>query len=163
MKPSLANVLANLWFDAAGRRLAVATEHGGLHVWDPNEGRELARLAHEAELVGVQFTRDGRRLVSLANRVVRVWDLGAAREVTRRTHPSWVRALAVSADGALVASSSDDTIVVWEAATGREVTRFAHPGGRRRSRSPPMGVVSRAEASSIGPPASGTSPGAASY
>jgi hypothetical protein len=87
-------------------------------------------LPHGAELQHVQFSRNGRRLVSRAEpQIVRVWDVDSGRELARRTHAGAIRAIALSADGTRVASASDEAIVVWDAAAGRELTRFRHPGG----------------------------------
>ena len=130
--PSLSHEapVTNLWFDAPGRYLAIATKDNALHVWDPRRGVEVARLSHDEEPKTVQFDRVGRRLVTRAgDRDVHVWEIASGREIARRTHAGPVRIVAISHDGSKVASETGTTVTIWDAATGRDIGQpLSRPG-----------------------------------
>jgi WD40 repeat protein len=80
-------------------------------IWDLTTGREVRTFSgHEAPILNVTFTPDGRRLISAGrDRVVNVWDLGdapgEASEVpwTLRDFSTSVWCIAVSPDGTRLA------------------------------------------------------------
>ena len=65
-------------FDATSERAATASLDGSVRIWDPTTGRQLValRLALPVGTQSVEFSPDGRRLVSTANdNIARVWTL----------------------------------------------------------------------------------------
>ncbi len=97
-------------------------------VWEAATGREVARFEHEGPVLAVDFSPDGKWVVSgLGDGTAVVWEAATGREVARFEHEGPVLAVAFSPDGQWVVSGSRDrTAVVWEATTGREVARFVH-------------------------------------
>jgi WD40 repeat protein len=72
---------------------------------------------HTWAVFALQFTPDGRRLVSAsADGSVRIWDVMRMSECQNfRWHRKWPTCLAISPDGLTVATgSADKTVVVWD-------------------------------------------------
>ena len=90
-----------------------------IRIWDLATGQEVHTLAgHAAEVHGLAFSPDGRRLASSgSDRTVRIWDPSFGQGVlVLRGHSGPVRGVAFSPDGARIASaSSDRTVKIWEA------------------------------------------------
>ena len=103
--------------DPTGSYLALGTTAGDI-LLHPLGGGGITRLrGHTSTIYGLQFTPDGRCLVSGGgDRTTRIWDVASGRECHTYTwHQSWVTSLAIAPDGLTVATGSDDhTIVVWD-------------------------------------------------
>jgi WD40 repeat protein len=120
-----------------GKRVATIGEFdGSLRIWDVAKGtvRKTVKLGEHGE--GVEWTRDGGRIVALVEGRIHVIDATTLRTI-RKFGPEEEHAgvflaavgLKVSADGSLVAvGSSDRTARVWEIATGRLVAELPHAG-----------------------------------
>lgn len=98
---------------------------GEIVIWKVAE-RALARTipeAHSDTVMGIEFSRDGKRLVSGgADKFVRIFDVetGAQLEALEG-HTHHVLDVSWKADGSLLASAgADNTIKVWNAATGEQ-------------------------------------------
>ncbi|MBY0232032.1 MAG: protein kinase [Gemmataceae bacterium] len=90
---------------ADGRRVAVGTEAGRVHLWDEKgERRELS--PHAQKVTAILFSPDGRSLLTASwGDTVRLTDLatGAARPIPYPHHDGWAESVMFSPDGSLIA------------------------------------------------------------
>jgi WD40 repeat protein len=95
---------------------------GEVRLWDAATGRELRTLkGHTLPVVGVAFSPDRKRLVTVGGQTLKVWDLGTGQEVLTREHACPVSGMALSPDGLRLAVADSDWLVkVWDLATGQE-------------------------------------------
>jgi hypothetical protein len=88
-------------------------------VLDTATGRVLHTLiGHTADLVGIDFSPDGRRIATASlDRTIKLWDTATGREVfTLRGHTAGVLVLSFSPDGRQIISGGIDfTARVWDA------------------------------------------------
>jgi WD40 repeat protein len=117
-------------FSPDSHRLASGSRDGTVRVWDPATGQELQRYRVDRLVTSVEFSPDGKFLLtagrdqSAKGGEAHVREAATGRVVL--TLEGQVRA-AFSPDGRRIASSNSDGIItVREAATGREV--FTFPG-----------------------------------
>ena len=109
-----------------GRSLRAALAGGSLaasagdvvKVLDAQTGAEVQALhGHTEVLLGVEFSRDGKRLVSCSrDKSVKVWDTATGREVlTLLGHTEAVHSVTMSANGHRIASAGEDkTVRIWD-------------------------------------------------
>jgi predicted negative regulator of RcsB-dependent stress response len=95
--------------------------------------RAAPRLVHLLDQGGepvkhVEFSRDGRLVLTVGDSAVRLWDLATGNEVRTIKHSSLAYA-AFSLDGRrVVAASGDNTARIWDAASGQELAVLRHDG-----------------------------------
>jgi len=97
-------------------------------VWEAATGREISRMKHDDWIRSVDFSPDGKYIVSGSDdKTVRVWEAATGKEIARMTHDDIVGSVAFSPNGIYVVSGSrDNTARVWDAFTGTEVARMTH-------------------------------------
>ena len=87
-------------------------------VLDAHSGAEVQALhGHTEVLLAVEFSRDGKRLVSCSrDKSVKVWDTATGREVlTLLGHTEAVHSVTMSANGHRIASAGEDkTVRIWD-------------------------------------------------
>jgi WD40 repeat protein len=108
-----------LAFSPDGTNLVTAPVYSNvLQIWDRASGR-LLRVCrgHRGTILQVEFTRDGRHLVSGSlDKTVRVWDSTTGAEQRRMATP-WPGEFALSPDGqTLAVSNSDRAVHLWNIA-----------------------------------------------
>jgi WD40 repeat protein/serine/threonine protein kinase len=131
-------------FSPDSRRLAFAAD-AHVKIWDVEGRRVSASLeGHEQPVIGLAFSRDGKRLASAsADQVIKVWDAPAEKGAPswrpaaswkvpplRKLSPGNLRLpLVFSADGRhLVSTVSNQTIRVWDVSTGATVKEVGGSG-----------------------------------
>jgi WD40 repeat protein len=118
-----------LAYSADGRLLASGDDHT-LRVWDLRSGEPIRSFrGHSADVSGVAFSPDSRRLASCSHdQTIRIWDLEADLETLTLRHPDAVFGLAFRPDGCFLASAGlDGTVRIWDA-TKTEMERLVLPG-----------------------------------
>jgi len=98
-----------------------------LRLWDLESGKEIrAYKGHQAEITGVAFSADGKKLLSSSfDKTVRLWDAQSGQELQCcRGHSGWVEWAVFTTDGKRVISCAgpdDRTVRLWDAASGRQI------------------------------------------
>jgi WD40 repeat protein len=115
---------ANLWwpngdprFSPDGRFLVTWEAVPFVQVWDPDQGRLLHRLDHEARIHQVAFSPTSSVLLATAcrDRVARIWDLESGKLLKQMLHPHEVLRVRFSPDGKeLITSCEDGSLRVWD-------------------------------------------------
>ncbi|MGH7199906.1 MAG: hypothetical protein ACREJB_04835, partial [Planctomycetaceae bacterium] len=129
-----------LAFSPDGRRIAAAGVDNRIRIWRSRRPGfsekpgfwpiQFARFAHEAPILELAWSPDGRTLVSSAeDRTLKLWD--ARRMALLRTleeQPDWAAALAVAPDsGAVLAGRLDGTLAVYPLRSGEERVELPEP------------------------------------
>ena len=115
-------LIASVWGGAGGAPMdtrSKAYANSSVQVLDAATGLVLRTLVgHTAEVVGIAFSPDGRRIASASfDRTIKLWDTATGSEVfTLRGHTSGLLVLAFSPDGRRIVSGAIDTTArVWDA------------------------------------------------
>ncbi len=126
-----------------GRTALTGKDTQTAQLWDVDTCRPKgAPLAHPGPVAGVEFSRDGRTVLTRTTKTVHLWDaatgkpLGKRLELTRR-----IQATALAPDGRIVLTASGTTPQLWNALTGEPLgpplpqqgliwTAVFHPNGR---------------------------------
>ncbi len=119
-------------FSPDSQLLAIpAIQFGVVRLWNVSTNREVAVLSHPGDPRWVQFSTDGRALVTADLRSVRIWNLaGHGEKVLLPGHEGGVPGIAFSPDGKLLASvGKDRTAAIWDPTTGRLLHRLTGFGG----------------------------------
>jgi WD40 repeat protein/class 3 adenylate cyclase/tRNA A-37 threonylcarbamoyl transferase component Bud32 len=90
-------------------------------VWDLRTNRPPLKLHFGREVTGVEFSPDGKRIVTASSeKNAQVWDAQTGFPIGRKMwHGNGVETAVFSPDGKwVVTASDDDTAHVWDAATG---------------------------------------------
>lgn len=108
-------------FSPDGRLVATGSEI--VILWDAATQTKLVRLEHTAIVWSVEFSPDGRWLVSThGDGSILIWDVAERERIANlNEHSGPVRAVSFSPDGKLIASGGDDrSIIVWDVESGRK-------------------------------------------
>lgn len=103
-------------FSPDGKKLASATGWG-VQVWDVKARTLLHSLRGHTNVVwAVAFSRDGRRLVSVAeDSLTKIWAASTGAELqTYEWGIGKLRAVAFAPDGLTCAAGGDEAVVVWD-------------------------------------------------
>ena len=110
-------------FSPDGQTLATSSDDNTIRLWDWRNSRQVGEPIHASEPIErIEFSGDGRHLVSLGSNGIRVWDTS-----TRETVGEPIRlggndpAVAVSPDYRRIAAPVSDTIQLWDTETGGAV------------------------------------------
>lgn len=95
-------------------------------VWDAEKGEELHTFSHKHIVKSVDFSRDGRHLLTGSNeKILRIFDLEKPEADPKQFvgHTSNIKAVHFNKECDKVLSASDDkTLRVWDVNTCREIT-----------------------------------------
>jgi WD40 repeat protein len=100
-----------------------ATGAEDIILWDAATQTKLVRLEHTAIVWSLEFSPDGRWLVSThGDGAILLWDVAERERVANfNEHSAGVRAVAFSRDGKQLASASEDrSVIIWDAEHGRK-------------------------------------------
>ena len=113
--------VADIAFDAKGRRIAAAT-YGGVALWFARiEGQKPTFLKWAGSHVVVAFSPDGRFLMSsMQESQLHGWRLSDAKDLRMAGYPAKVKSLVFLDKGLMLATSGSNGAVVWP---------FAGPNG----------------------------------
>ncbi|HWE47168.1 MAG TPA: WD40 repeat domain-containing protein [Caulobacteraceae bacterium] len=132
--------VANLAFDAKGRRLACAT-YGGAALWFARiEGQKPTMLKWAGSHVAVVFSPDGKFLIScMQENALHGWRVADAKDMRMGGYPAKPRSLSFLAHGALLATSGAEGAVVWpfsgaNGPMGKQAAEIGHEDGARVTR-----------------------------
>jgi WD40 repeat protein len=126
------DVLYGVAFSPDGTQLVTASSDQRVRTWEATKPWQTRGLAHDAEIVGVVFSSDGRYLASTSGNVAHIWDASTGREVQRLVHPARAWQLNFSGNAKYLATSSfDGNARIWDVASGQEVARFHHGDNER--------------------------------
>ncbi|WP_397417762.1 WD40 repeat domain-containing protein [Phenylobacterium sp.] len=106
--------VADIDFDAKGRRIAVAT-YGGAWLWYARIAEQKpARLDWAGSHVGVRWSPDGKFLVSaMQENQLHGWRVADEKNMRMGGYPAKVKSLAFMAKGSMLATSGANGAVVW--------------------------------------------------
>jgi WD40 repeat protein/tRNA A-37 threonylcarbamoyl transferase component Bud32 len=123
-----------------GQWVASAGTDRTIRVWRATGRQDVAILhGHTANVIGVAFAPDGRRLASLSfggalgwagDDSARRWEVDPRATLpVLRGHTSYVYPVTFSPDGRWIASGGwDNKVRLWDAATGEPCATLPHPG-----------------------------------
>lgn len=105
-------------FDGKGQRVAAATKHGAVAIWDAHSGRLLLhRVMHGSPVTGVAFTHDGQRLGSAGeDKMARIVPIPTSDPAATHRIAAAVQGSVLSLDGQRLLTE-DGTI--WDTATAK--------------------------------------------
>jgi WD40 repeat protein len=111
-------------FSADGRRLAVGTANGTIHIWTPAGRRVAAFDGPNRRVMNVVFSPDAHRLAAgFGDGTLAVWSVRERRrlyQLLEHRPAKPVTSVAFSSGGQrLVTAGADATVRVWNAATGQ--------------------------------------------
>jgi serine/threonine protein kinase/WD40 repeat protein len=120
-------------FDHSGKRLATASVDGEIHVWNPENGKEVLAIRGPAVEMRNQYFQyddtlamspDGDRIVfSLGSRMV-LWDGKSGKKIADLpAHLSLNNSVVFTEDGHRILSGSD-SVRIWDAANGQMIGAF---------------------------------------
>jgi len=106
--------VADVAFDAKGRRVAAAT-YGGAVLWYARIAEQKpVQLKWAGSHIGVLFSPDGKFLMSaMQENQLHGWRLADAKDLRMGGYPAKVKSLVFLAKGALLATSGAPGVVVW--------------------------------------------------
>jgi WD40 repeat protein len=113
-------------FSSNSRLIATTSRDRTARIWQADTGDAAGPpLRHDGPVRHVEFSPDGRRLVTVAGGEARVWNVGTGEAATGTLrHEGEVRSAGFSPDGAWVLTAGEDrTARLWDAVTGKP--RFA--------------------------------------
>jgi WD40 repeat protein len=130
--------LDNATLSRDGKVLAAATRQGSPELvcalWDVASGRELRRLPPHGAVCGLQFSPDGKQLVTGADdHKWRLWDVatGAELRIFAGTEEA-IWGLTFSPDGKLLSIGEKGGVRFWEPQTGQLLRQLGAPLGYGR-------------------------------
>jgi WD40 repeat protein len=119
----------NVAFSPDSKHLVtVSGEDYSLVLWETATGKEVRKFkGHQADVNSLEFSADGKRLISASSdKTVKLWTVATGQvERTFTGHADMVSTARFCPDGKTMLSGSvDHTLRLWDLATGKELRRF---------------------------------------
>lgn len=115
-----------------GHFIVTGARDGVALLWDVASGKELRRFELAAAVFWVEFSPDGKSLLTISGNSAQLWDTQSGKEIRRFIgNTGDVIFGTFSADGKYLATGgADRTARLWDVATGKELKKFiGHTGG----------------------------------
>jgi WD40 repeat protein len=107
------STVGGLAFAPKGMRLAI-THYNGATLWFPNAKANPETLEWKGSHLGVQFSPDGRFLVtSMQESMLHGWRLDDRKDMRMSGYAARVRSMSWTADGKWLATSGSNQVVLW--------------------------------------------------
>lgn len=107
------STVGGLAFAPKGMRLAI-THYNGASLWFPNAKAAPETLEWKGSHLGVQFSPDGRFLVtSMQKSMLHGWRLDDRKDMRMSGYAARVRSMSWTADGKWLATSGSNQVVLW--------------------------------------------------
>jgi WD40 repeat protein/tRNA A-37 threonylcarbamoyl transferase component Bud32 len=119
-------------FRGASYELASGCDDQTVRVWDPITGQCRLILGHAAPVRGIDYDREGRRLVSVSeDGSVKLWNADTGELLsTFPAHRGAALAVAFCPDGrTLTSGGADGDVILWELPTGKQLRTLRGHGG----------------------------------
>jgi WD40 repeat protein len=98
-----------------------------LQIWKLNDGKRIAQLAHEYEVVGAVFSSSGDQLVSADLHSIKTWAVLEGRKIASIDVKSGIRSMVLNtAENQVATANWDGTVRVFDLNSSKEVILFAH-------------------------------------
>jgi WD40 repeat protein/serine/threonine protein kinase len=124
--------LTGLAFAPDGLTLATAGEDRYVRLWDTNEWRERAKLAHPAPVSAISYNPDGSLLAAATDSgTVHLWDPSGSAQDSPLETGGPVQSMSISRDGTLF--SAGGTTRAWDVESGERRSASSVPGVAVRS------------------------------
>jgi WD40 repeat protein len=112
-------------FSPDDKYVVSGSEDGTARVWVAATGQEMAGRSDGGYVTEVEFSPDGKSVLSVYEGFARIWAAATGKELFHKSYGSGANMGAFSPDGKyVVTSSDDDTTQVWETSTGKELARL---------------------------------------
>ncbi len=111
-----------------GKRIAIGSYLNSeymVRVWNISTGEEISRLSHDDHVRSVEFSPDGKLVVSSSGGAVHVWNWATGVELSRLVVDNWSDNSRFSVDGQMVLTQALGDIYIWEAATGHVMFKYS--------------------------------------
>lgn len=116
---------ATLKFSADNKTLVASTLAPGFYGWDVATGKRLGQFeAHENSIASIEFTRDGRTVLSSAGGDIRTWDAQTGRSLSAWRVSGWNKPLLVSRTNEVVSVDDKGKMAIHDLRTGRELRQW---------------------------------------
>jgi hypothetical protein len=95
----------------AARVSSVNPDSGLVAIWDISTGTELIRIEHSSHVTGVEFSSDGKQLLTVSEGAACVWDSSSGKLKDRLKSGKPIEYAVFSPDGRMVAMVASDSLV----------------------------------------------------
>ena len=98
-------------------------------IYEATSGREVAQVNHGASLDNVEFSSDGKYIVTMGGNFIQVWQSSNGKKVAQIASTDEYKDLSSNNQYLVTQDSKNNTIRVWDVANGKEVAHFNHSEG----------------------------------